>query len=67
MVEISAALHPANLTERQKNVEQAGATNRLPAAIWERHDTHDLNLELEGALPVACGRPWTLCEKIAYA
>ena len=38
---------------------QAGATNRLPAESRKRHDNHNLNLEIEGALPVACGRPLT--------
>ena len=39
--------------------QQAGATNRLPAASPKRHDNYNLNLEVEGALPVACGRPLT--------
>lgn len=44
--------------------EQAGATNRLPAASRSRHNNHNLKLEIEGALPVACGRPWTLGDEI---
>ncbi len=36
-------------------IEQAGATNRLPAPSRKRHDDYNLNLEVEAALPVACG------------
>jgi hypothetical protein len=43
--------------------EQAGATNRLPAASRKRHDNHNLNLEVERALPVACGRPLTFAQE----
>jgi hypothetical protein len=42
---------------RGRTTEQAGATNRLPAASRKRYDYLNLNLEIDGALQLACGRP----------